>query len=400
MMNNNIIQKGQDIMYKNAFKNIILLVAVSFLGIVLYLVSYNEKALTSKTFLYSITAIIPLIIAFMFALKPGMVVNDKFNPYLGIGMISVSLFIGFMFYIYSNFSATSLLFATFILNILVFFMVIVALTFLFNVFSNYINRSEGTLKFILQFIFYIPCLLNDLLGYLKYQLHITPKVTYILIVLEILLILFYLYIPSLFSKMILSKGHILQKEPFLLIDKQMAILTNSEITLKNPKEDIMNNSYRKTYSISMWIQINPGNVGNIENNQTIFSYGYTNTKNNINHTKPMIKYSYDTVGGKDLYDIYFTSDNVSPIQIHLPNQKWNHFVFNYNDNNTSDLFINGSLERTFDLRIKEPEYSLEDTITIGSKNTSLYGFISNIIYYKNVLTPNDISMLWILGHNF
>ena len=65
MNNNNVIKKGHDMMYKN----IILLVAVSFLGIVLYLVSYNEKALTSKTFLYSITAIIPLIIAFMFAFK-------------------------------------------------------------------------------------------------------------------------------------------------------------------------------------------------------------------------------------------------------------------------------------------------------------------------------------------
>ena len=397
---NNVIQlKGRDTIYnKNIFKNIILLVAVSFLGIVLYLFSYNEKALTSKTFLYSITAIIPLIIAFIFAFKTGMGTPRSANDsFFAIGMITVSVFIGLMFYIYSNFQATSLLFATFIMNIIVFFIIIVALTFLFNVFSNYINRSEGTVKFILQFIFYIPCLLNDLFEYLKYQFHITPKITYILIVLEILLILFYLYIPTLFSKIILSKGIILQKEPFLLNDKQMAILTNSEITLKNPKGELLNNSYRKTYSISMWIQINPGTVGNVDK-QTIFSYGYTNTKNNINHIKPMIKYSYDTVSGKDLYDIYFTSDIVKPIQIHLPNQKWNHFVFNYNENNTSDLFINGSLERTFDLRIQEPEYSLEDTITIGSKNTSLYGFISNVIYYKNVLTPNDISMLWFIGH--
>ena len=313
---------------------------------------------------------------------------------IGIVIGIILLFIG----LYSTFSKTALLFATFIMNVLVFLIIIVALTFIFNVFSNYINRSEGTVKFILQFIFYIPCLLNDLFEYLKNQLHITPKITYILIVLEILLVLFYLYIPILFSKMILSKGHILQKEPFLLIDKQMNTLSNSEITLKNPKEDLMNNSYRKTYSISMWIQINPGNVGNVKNKQTIFNYGYTNTKNNINHAKPMIKYSYDTVKGKDLYDIYFTSDIEKPIQIYLPNQKWNLFVFNYNENNTSDLFINGSLERTFDLRVKTPEYSLEDTITIGSKNTSLYGFISNVIYYKNVLTPNDISMLWILGH--
>ena len=380
--------KGRD-NNKPMLKNIILLVAVSFLGIVLYLVSYNEKALTTKTYLYSMTAIIPLLIAFIFALKNGMVVNDKFV----IGMVTVSLCIGLLFYIFSNFHATSLLLATFIMNILMGLMVIVALAFIFNVFSNYINKSDGIVKFILQFIFYIPCLLNDLFEYLKYQFNITPKVTYILIVLEIILVLIYLYVPILFSKMILPKGHILQKEPFYLNDKQIITLSNSEITLKNPKGELLNNSYRKTYSISMWIQINPGNV---VDKQTIFSYGYT--KNNINHTKPMIKYSYDSVSGKNLYDIYFTSDIENPIRIYLPNQKWNQFVFNYNENNTADLFINGSLERTFDLRIQIPEYSLEDTFTIGSENTSLYGFISNTVYYNNVLTPNEISTLWVLGH--
>jgi hypothetical protein len=193
--------------------------------------------------------------------------------------------------------------------------------------------------------------------------------------------------------MILPRGHILQKGQFFLNDNTMATLANSEITLKNSKEELLN-TYRKTYSISMWIQINPGNVSK---EQQIFSYGYKNTKNNINYTKPMIKYSYDTTSGKDLYNIYFISDVEDPIQIYLPNQKWNMFVFNYNENNTADLFINGSLERTFDLNIKKTDYSIEDTFTIGYNNSSLYGFISNVIYYDKVLTPFDISTLFILG---
>lgn len=384
------------IINRNVLKNIILLVAVFFLGIVLYFVSYNEKALTTNTFLFSMTAILPILIAYIFALKYGMGPNNKFNINFGIGMGIASLCIALLFFCYSYFNSTAILFATFITNILIFFMVIVALTFLFNVFSNYINKTEGTSKFILQFIFYIPCLLNNLFEYLKYQFQITPSITYILLFLEIILIIIYLYVPMMISKMILPKGHILQKGQFFFNDNsQMVTISDSKITLKN-KEDLLNNGnpYRKTYSISMWIQINPSN--NI-NKEQIFSYGYKNTNQNINYTKPMIKYSYDNNTGKDVYNIYFISDVEDPIQINLPNQKWNQFVFNYNTNNTADLFINGSLERTFDMRNKQTDYSLEDTFTIGSNNSLLYGSISNVIYYDHVLTSNAISNLYLLG---
>ena len=104
------------------------------------------------------------------------------------------------------------------------------------------------------------------------------------------------------------------------------------------------------------------------------------------------------MSGKDLYSIYFVSDTEDPIQINLPNQKWNQFIFNYNENNMADLFINGSLERTFDMRTKKTDYSLEDTFTIGSDNSSLYGSISNVIYYDKVLTTDEISTLWMMGH--
>ena len=55
--NNNIrdMNNSKTNSMNKTLKSIILLVAVSFLGIVLFLVSYNEKALTSKTVLYSMT---------------------------------------------------------------------------------------------------------------------------------------------------------------------------------------------------------------------------------------------------------------------------------------------------------------------------------------------------------
>ena len=124
------------IINRNIFKNIILLVTVFFLGIVLYLVSYNEKALTTNTFLFSMTAILPILITYIFVLKYGMGSNNKFNVNFGIGMGIASLCIALLFFVFSYFNSTALLFVTFIMNILLFFMVLVALTFLFNVFSN------------------------------------------------------------------------------------------------------------------------------------------------------------------------------------------------------------------------------------------------------------------------
>jgi hypothetical protein len=92
----------------------------------------------------------------------------------------------------------------------------------------------------------------------------------------------------------------------------------------------------------------------------------------------------------------------------LPDQKWNQIALNYTDNSV-DLFINGQLERTFYLAGKDippsefdepghptsflPQYNDLDTITVGDKN-GIDGGICNVVYYKEPLTPEQITFTY------
>jgi hypothetical protein len=81
----------------------------------------------------------------------------------------------------------------------------------------------------------------------------------------------------------------------------------------------------------------------------------------------------------------------------MTNQKWNHFVFNY-DRNICDLYINGNLERSMDLTNSLPK--INSYIDMSSNITSLqmstgqdhglYGAICNVEYYTEPLNKTEI----------
>ena len=56
-----------------------------------------------------------------------------------------------------------------------------------------------------------------------------------------------------------------------------------------------------------------------------------------------------------------------------------------------ELFINGTLERTFVMTKDMPQYNDLDQITIGEEN-GLDGAICNITYYRHPLTPEQIAL--------
>ena len=65
--------------------------------------------------------------------------------------------------------------------------------FIYTIFFNSLTKMEGMSGFIVNLIFYIPCLLNDLIIYLFNQYKITPNIVFILIIIEIMLILMVIY---------------------------------------------------------------------------------------------------------------------------------------------------------------------------------------------------------------
>jgi hypothetical protein len=88
--------------------------------------------------------------------------------------------------------------------------------------------------------------------------------------------------------------------------------------------------------------------------------------------------------------VSYIGDN--SFRLTIPSQKWNHIVFNYYEN-TVDLFINGNLERSMNLKNSPIHLLPTDIISVGDVN-GIHGSICNIVYYTSPLTKTKISHIY------
>lgn len=360
----------------------------------IYKSSNDASAANQNTARYVLIMLIPLLIS-IFIFSPSVNVDDmQITLLLGGGFIMM------MIVLYSYFSIswnpTTLYYSSYSMNILLFIIFIVGLGILFKVFSGELKKMNGWPGFFINLLFFLPCLFNDGLQYLLNQFRITPNIVIILLFLEIVLVLLYVYIPVLINKISQSDKSTILNRPIFL-DREIPIGDSSLFLLKPIDDSIVYKSeqvYRRNYTFSMWIYLNPQSSTNnaYVNGAKIFDFGggkpRIDYKNQSNNTR---------IPNKDVYIISFS--NTSPdakYEIHLPNQKWNNFVFNYVDSKV-DLYINGSLERSFEFSDNVPEYLPTDIITIGDKN-GLQGSICNVRYLPDILTPEKIMLLYNLLH--
>ena len=384
-------------------KYIVLVIVLIFIGTMLYYAAVDPNALTTKTYMYTFTIILPLIIAFVFIQALTPVGSSSFSIYTFFGMLFAVIFISFAIYYYQYFSSKHFYIVGYIINIIVLLIIIISLAIIFKIFENYLLKMDGISGFIVHFLFFIPCLFTDFMIYLKEQVKITPNIVYVLFVLEIILLLLYIYLPNIVNKIVNSNGKVLQNDP-VFTDLRPVQIAFSD-TLLSPNNDIPTsadllnytqkmNPYLKNYSMSLWVYINnqsPSNNISYSKETNIFNYGYTDASTGISYPKPQITYDQS----KDSYFIYFTTytnDKKDDSRYKLskfPTQRWNNFVFNY-DNNNVDLFINGKLERTFSISNNFPVYNSNDIVTIGETN-GIQGAICNVVYYNKVLTKSQIA---------
>ena len=104
-----------------------------------------------------------------------------------------------------------------------------------------------------------------------------------------------------------------------------------------------------------------------------------------------------------MYKIYYTTKNKTEqeetIKIQVPNQKWNHFFFNYNGTNM-DLYVNGILVRNVQFN-NMPIYNLTDQVVIGSTiQSGLNGAICEVIYYNTTISPFQIANIYNIGNSY
>ena len=358
------------------------------IGVVLYIASTDPAALTTKAYVYMFTIIIPFVILFGFIFPFSTTQRSATSTMLLLGVV-VTIMTA-LFYAYSSMNSATLAVTSYFLNGIMALIALVGLAIFFYIFSNYLKSVEGIAGFLIYLIFYIPCLLIDFSNYILNEFKMTARPVYMLFIVEIILILLYIYLPDLINRANNTSDVIVLLEGGAFLDSRQVIGNSYQLRMLGPwpPNSVVPSTifqYRRSYAISMWTYLNiqpPNNKSYSEETQ-IFNYG---------NGKPKISYFNNTEvdKSKDKYIIYFTNDKTgeTSYELTMPSQKWNNIVFNYYSDKV-DLFINGNLERTFQLFNNIPIYLATDNIEIGSK-TGLSGAICNIRYYINPLSKTQI----------
>jgi len=304
----------------------------------------------------------------------------------------IYLIVAILIYTFVKVDAVTFSLFAYSITIVLSLIFITGLALFFYIFSNYLKSFTGFTGFLIHFLFYIPCLLISFVNYIVNEFNLTTKPVFILFILEILLLLLYIYIPQ-FITHISSKEGIPILEDSVFLNYQQSFPMKNHTKLPDMELQIAGNTKEtviRNYAISMWTYVNKHSSGQTETD--IFNYG---------NGKPKVTYyRYDNNDNTaDKYRIYFTNesdgiDTTKPYyDISLPMQRWNNLVFNYSSTH-ADLFVNGYLERTFKFsNEKIPSYSPSDMITVGSDN-GIHGAISNIRYYPTTLSKHRISNMY------
>ena len=306
--------------------------------------------------------------------------NSNDSRSILIAMLIVFVFVGSVY----QFDSTSTSFhdqifkySTYLVGSLCIF---VGLAMLTNGIYRSIRNISGIPGFIINFILYLPCLINDFTEFIKDEFKLTPPTTYILLAVEMLLISIFIAI-SYIPKLAINLGGTPIVSDVTFIDSKYVYKN----VIEPPKVDTLMETPMQTtnrYAISLWTYVNQ-RTHQSNRSVNIFSYGSEDSwKPRIEFVGAMNKH---TEKYKDIYRITFASG--SSYEVEIASQKWNNFVFNYNGDFV-DLFINGSLVRSFTCA---PEYNITtDQLIIGDEN-GVYGAICNVVYYNDPLTLREIT---------
>ena len=345
----------------NTLSNWKTLLYIFFIGIPIYVFIYQllGKSFEGKTYSAQLTGL------FVGLFLAGIV-------YLSLSSMTVSS---------STTNSISL-----VINIILSLSLIVGLAITFLFFSRQIKSLTGTPGFLVSLLFYIPCLCIDLFRYLSSEFRSTPALIYYLFLFEIVLLLLYVYLPSLIKSIVNRKGtQLLENATFL--DGETEIGNAVQIQKSSIDGSVSAKSVGSAnYALSMWVylDVQSKNFQAYGKETTIFDYGNGKPKlTYVNHA--------DDPEQKDKVNIYFTNSTLGKpyFEVSLPKQKWNQIVFNYSTQR-ADVFINGSLEKTFEFTDNTPTYAIYDKFITGSSH-GLDGAICNVKYYPNVLSKFEIT---------
>jgi hypothetical protein len=236
------------------------------------------------------------------------------------------------------------------------------------------ESKPSWIRFIIQLITYIPCLVLTFIDYIKHQYAITTRPIVMLFIAEIVFVIIYFVLPIVIKEIVTHNANQLLKNPINL---------NYENTLGSfGSVNYIKDKFQYHYAVSGWFYINsfpPETNANYSEYTSILNIG---DKPNItfNVAKNTLKIKMNTEGHNER-ELFKTSD--------FKMQKWNNIVINY-DGNTLDIFINNELVSTTNGVIP---YNSNTMITTGTTN-GISGGACNIMYFNNSISRSKIQWLY------
>lgn len=339
------------------------------------------------------TALLSLIIGvgyFMFSKLQSGYTNNTVAVASSFGIF---VFVSLLIFTFVKIDIQTFTFFAYLTGLVGTLIFIIGLAIFFYIFSNYLKSFTGWTGFFIYFLFYIPCLLLSFVSYIINEFKLTTNPVLILFVLELVLLLIYVYIPDLINRISRHEG-IAILEDSRSLSKQHVFDIASYTKLPDMDFQVAgntNNNITRNYAMSFWTYVNAHDLNNLlpgteMKEINIFDYG---------SGKPKITYYRPTDSiSSHKYRIYFTNNGSGQryYEMALPMQRWNNLVFNYSSTH-ADLFVNGRLERTFSFAGEKTPVNNGETVIIGNKD-GLHGAISNIRYYPKTLSKTKIANMY------
>ena len=389
-----------------------ILTYLSILAVIYYvyihiILAGNDPKATTKNFVSNIFYIIIPVIS-IFILLSLILFDASTVTYFIIGAFIVTTIV-YIIYYFAQFTISKYIFNKYLLYIVVFAIFLFGASIIYTIFSGTFRKMTGWTGFFMNLLFYIPCLLRDLVAVLLKEYSTFSNTLLVLFAIEVLLIMLYFFMIPFVNSNLFPTQTVILEDPIML---------NKGVPLKTPV-DISNN-----FGISMWVYVNPGST---KEETSIFSL--LDASGNTH-----IKLSYSNIeqGNNDF--VMYVGEESFPIS--LPLQKWHNFVFNYVTYDTEspsttgtptpttspppesmwkyllsyfyktpastpkplmisqttvDMFINGVLKRSFTydgINKSIPIIKNNSQIYTGEleERDGLYGAICNIVYYNSPVT--------------
>ena len=352
--------------------------------------AYSGSMLNSRMYMYGIFVVV--VLGVLYSFYTGV----KISTNLVFTLLKASVFLILLFLVISyapKFSKSTIIIFNYFVSIILTIIVVFALGIVYYVLKNELEKLTGISGIIVNFIFYIPCLVIDGIQYIKKELKLTPNVVFIMFILEIIFILMYFYAEKLISMFIAKNKNIVLQDPIFL-NKELRIYSNDSTNHFLMNKTSFNKKYENSgcgiskenkfinnyYSISFWAFVNPSTISREKMN--IFNYS---------NGKPQL------VVDKNTFVAYCTNMpelNRPALTLEASFQKWNHFVFNYYETKC-DVFVNGKLAHSVDLTPNLPKTdNVNDDKFILGEDNGLDGSISNVQFYSMFLSETQIARLY------